>query len=108
MLDLTDEKLVRDKIPEIILSEGVEPNVRIADSTEIDELLRRKIVEEAQELLESGSDEEIADVLEAVDSLLTLRGVSQSSIRELQIQKRTSRGGFQKRYVLITDESEVE
>ena len=47
------EKLVRDKIPDIIRDAGETPNVRIAGPDELDVLLREKIVEEAKEFLKA-------------------------------------------------------
>jgi hypothetical protein len=41
------EKLIRDRVPQIIRAQGDEPFVRIADPGEYRELLRAKLVEEA-------------------------------------------------------------
>ena len=41
------EKLIRDRVPQIIRAQGDEPIVRIADPGEYRELLRAKLVEEA-------------------------------------------------------------
>ena len=45
-----NEKLIRDRVPQIIRAQGDEPLVRIADPGEYRELLRAKLVEEAHEV----------------------------------------------------------
>lgn len=97
---MVDEKLVRDRIPEIIRNNGETPEVRVASIDEMDFLLRRKIVEESNELLASGSDEEVADVLEALYALLDIRGLALADIERLRQAKRDRRGGFSRRFVL--------
>ncbi|MFX0055833.1 MAG: nucleoside triphosphate pyrophosphohydrolase [Promethearchaeota archaeon] len=94
------EKLVRDRIPEIIKQKGGDPQIRIATGPELDKLIRRKVAEEAQELLISGEDEEIADVLEALDALIAHRAMNRASIEKARLKKRLERGGFEKGFVL--------
>ena len=67
---------------------------------ELDLLLREKVLEEANELLQSGTIEEIIDILEAVDALVTLRGIDRADLDCQKTQKRSERGGFSKGYVL--------
>ncbi|MFX1602771.1 MAG: hypothetical protein ACFFCK_04745 [Promethearchaeota archaeon] len=98
------EKLVRDRIPEIIRKRGEVPRVRVAEEHEVDVLIRRKVVEESQELLQSSNDEEIADILEALEALLEHRGIDWSAIEEIRDHKRDERGGFEKRFVLEMDD----
>ena len=98
------EKLVRDRIPEIIRNRGEVPRVRVAEQHEMDGLIRRKVVEESQELLQSSSDEEIADILEALEALLKHRGIDWSAIEEIRARKRNERGGFEQRFVLEMDD----
>jgi predicted house-cleaning noncanonical NTP pyrophosphatase (MazG superfamily) len=94
------EKLVRDRIPEIIRLNGGAPSVRIATGTELDRLIRQKIVEESQELLNSGADDEIADVLEALDALLVHRSIDRAEIEDTRLKKRQERGGFDRGFIL--------
>ncbi len=98
------EKLVRDKIPEIIRQDGGDPRVRAVTGNEFDRLIRLKVVEEAQELLNSGEDEEIADILEALEALLLHRSIERAAIEELRLKKREERGGFEKGFVLEMSE----
>jgi len=100
------EKLVRDKIPEIIRENGGNPNVRVAGPDELDVLLREKIVEEAKEFLFSGDTEELVDIQEAIDALLQLRKADPALVAIQRHSKLLARGGFTKGYVLTSDEAE--
>ncbi|MFQ5833586.1 MAG: nucleoside triphosphate pyrophosphohydrolase [Candidatus Thorarchaeota archaeon] len=98
------EKLVRDKIPDIIRTGGQEPTVRVAHGDELDYLMRAKVVEEAGELLSSGSSDEIVDILEIIDALLELRSVDPSTIDDKMRRKREERGGFRRGFVLTMED----
>lgn len=98
------EKLVRDRIPEIIREKGGAPRIRKAKGKELDLFLRRKIVEESGELLESGDSEEIVDILEAIDALLRLRKTDQALLDLQRETKRHYRGGFEKGLVLSQED----
>ena len=69
------EKLVRDKIPEIIRSNGEEPEIRILLDEEYKQELEKKLLEEYHEVLDAtGTNriEELADMLEVMISLANL------------------------------------
>lgn len=100
------DKLVRDRIPEIIREKGESPKVRIAGPDELDVLLREKIVEEAQEFLLSGDTEELVDIQEAIDALLKLRKADPALIEIQRHSKLLVRGGFTKGYVLSMDQED--
>jgi predicted house-cleaning noncanonical NTP pyrophosphatase (MazG superfamily) len=103
---LKKEKLVRDKIPEIIQNEGGAVEVRIASGGELDLLLRKKILEEAKELLKESTTEEIVDLLEAVDALLFHRKIDDGMLDIHKHAKRLARGGFTKGFVVTLDNLE--
>lgn len=103
---ILNEKLVRDKIPDIIREKGETPIVRIAGPDELDVLLREKIVEEAKEFLFSGDTEELVDIQEAIDALLELRKADPALIEIIRHSKYLARGGFTQGYVLISDTEE--
>ena len=105
MSGLKKEKLVRDKIPEIMQNDGGTVEFRVASREELDLLLRKKILEEAQELLKDGSAEELVDLLEAVDALLHERRIDDGMLEIHKHAKRIARGGFTKGYV-VSFESE--
>lgn len=97
-------KLVRDKIPEIIKSNGEEPITKILNQTEYKLELEKKLLEEYHEVIESsGSDriEELADMLEVISSLAKLEGENLDKVIEVSKQKVKKRGGFEQRIYLI-------
>ena len=94
------DKLVRDKIPEIIAKQGKRPVTHIAAKGEYDKRLREKLKEEATEFYASGRPEELADVLEVVHALCKSIGISYESVEQTRVKKAEERGSFDKRIVL--------
>ena len=100
-------KLVRDKIPEIVEEKtGKEVKTRIMEKNEeYREYLLRKVVEEASELEKAESKEhraeEIADILELIDTILGLDDLDLETIYKIQTRKREERGGFKKRILML-------
>jgi predicted house-cleaning noncanonical NTP pyrophosphatase (MazG superfamily) len=93
-------KLVRDKIPEIIRAEGLEPIVHIASTGEYAERLRDKLREEVTEFLDSDNDvEELADVIEVVYALAELAGANREQLEALRGAKAEKAGAFDGRLV---------
>lgn len=101
-MDVTvGEKLVRDRIPELIGARGGQPVVRTASAEEHLELLRAKLREEVDEFLASANDpEELADVLEVVYALADRLGIGQSGVERLRADKSARRGAFTAMLVL--------
>lgn len=91
-------KLVRDKIPDLLDAKGIVYEKRIASSDEYKVELLKKLQEETREFMEAGAIEELADVLEVVDALRQLP--EYANVAAVQAQKRTERGGFDERIVL--------
>lgn len=101
-------KLVRDKIPDLIRSHGDEPVTRIAGLDEYRALLRDKLVEEANEVAgasDGDTAEELADVLECVQSLAAVLGLTTADLELVRAAKASERGGFTKRIVWYDDGS---
>ena len=97
------QKLVRDKIPEIIKNNGEEPITRILTDEEYKIELEKKLYEEYNEVLNSkGNDriEELADMLEVISSLATLEGESLDKVIEVAKTKSKKRGSFNKKIFL--------
>jgi predicted house-cleaning noncanonical NTP pyrophosphatase (MazG superfamily) len=94
------EKLVRDRIPEIIRSSGREPATRVAEAAEYTSLLRTKLYEEAGEYTTSGDPSELADILEVVHALAALHGLTPEDLEHQRAAKETARGAFTQRFVL--------
>jgi predicted house-cleaning noncanonical NTP pyrophosphatase (MazG superfamily) len=65
-------KLVRDKIPEIIFNTGSTPKVYIANELQYSEHLKKKLQEEVQEFLEDPCVQELADIQEVILSIATM------------------------------------
>lgn len=93
-------KLVRDKIPQIIESDGKKHSTRIAKQEELLELLEAKLVEEANEFHEAKNLEELVDLLEVIFGLTVAIGFSENDLMELRKIKKEKRGGFEKGIVL--------
>ena len=98
-------KLVRDNIPDIILNNGGDPIVRVVSSNdEYFSCLKKKLLEECNEVLSSKSKselvEELADVLEVVYSMSKYLSISKSQLETVRIDKSQKRGSFDKRIFL--------
>lgn len=94
------DKLVRDRIPDIIAEKGERSTVHVASDEEYRSKLREKLTEEVAEFMESGEREELADVLEVVYALAAERGLSQEELERIRREKAEKRGGFAGRIIL--------
>ena len=90
-------KLVRDKIPEIIKANGEIPITHIADEKEYWEKLKEKLSEEVDEFLEESNEEELADVLEVVDAICEFKKIDKENLKK---EKSERRGGFKDKIIL--------
>lgn len=103
------EKLVRDKIPDIIRRKGENPVYRRASDEEYVGYLANKVVEEAEELrraiLQTREDAlaELADADEVRIKVMELFGISESDVAEARARKLSERGGFKERWILTQD-----
>jgi len=93
-------KLVRDKIPEILEARGKQVDVSVLDDKAYLKQLVEKLYEEVEEFDEDHSVEEIADVIEVLAALAATLGISQKEIAEARIKKAAERGTFKKRLFL--------
>lgn len=96
-------KLVRDRIPEIIQSEGRRPVTRLLDEASYRQALLAKLLEEAQEATRAAPGDlpgELADVLEVLQALTATAGLSWPQLLTLAEDKRSRRGGFDGRIFL--------
>ena len=96
-------KLVRDKIPEIIEGKNETPVTRILNDDEYKLELEKKLYEEYKEVIESSGEDrlfELADMIEVIKSLALLSGKTLEYIIELANGKRNKRGGFEKKIFL--------
>ena len=100
-------KLVRDRIPEIIRTSGNQCETTTLSNLDYIEALKHKLVEEAQEVAIAQPDkltEELADVMEIIETLIIATGIEIETVKEIQKQKRSTRGGFDNRIKLLWTE----
>ncbi len=93
-------KLVRDKIPEIIEADGKTPIIKSIDGLKLKQALVKKLTEEGEEYLESLETEEIADLLEILHGLMEAQGVSYEEVEGIRLGKKEERGGFSQGLIL--------
>ena len=86
-------KLVRDKIPEILKQKGLLPKTHIAEDKEYLEKLKLKLQEEVNEFLKDDNEEELADILEVLDAIINFKNINKNNLENLKIQKSKKRGG---------------
>jgi len=98
---MAPDKLVRDKIPEIIKESGRNPITHIADDSEHWNRLRDKLLEEVKEFIEDGDEkEEIADIFEVLYAIMDFRNINKQEVEELRVNKEKEKGGFKEKIVL--------
>lgn len=94
------DKLVRDRIPDIIEGNGEDPIVHRATDEEYERRLLEKLHEEVEEFCESREIEELADILEVVHAIRENQGVTAEQLQAIREQKADQRGQFKDGIVL--------
>lgn len=98
---VTYDKLVRDRIIDVIKSEGKHVKYeQIVDKHELLEYLDRKLIEEVDEYVESRDIGELADVLEVMYAILEQQGYTMSQVEGLRVDKKDKRGSFSEGIIL--------
>jgi predicted house-cleaning noncanonical NTP pyrophosphatase (MazG superfamily) len=100
---LAYNKLVRDRVPEIIRSHGHQPATYVLDDEQFRTALLAKLLEEAQEAKSAPADDlltELADVLEVLRTLVAVQGRSWKDLLSVAASKRAERGAFADRIFL--------
>lgn len=107
-MKISYNKLVRDRIPRLIEESGRKQTSRILNEEEYFHALVDKVVEEIEEFRTGGVEEEIADVYEALDCLVKLKGFEPMHIDYIRLIKREARGSFLDRVLLeeVVDKDE--
>lgn len=97
-------KLVRDRIPEIISNKGEQPITYILNDEDYKKELEKKLYEEYQEVLDTTNStdriEELADMLEIIKALASLEDKTIEDVLEVAEQKAQKRGGFKDKIFL--------
>ena len=98
-------KLIRDRILEIIRQAGERPYWRVLNKKEYLKEVKKKILEEAGELITAKNKKEIineiVDVQELINVLSSELSLKKPHIKKQQKIKNKKRGGFKKRLFLI-------
>ncbi len=97
-------KLVRDKIPQIITSTGNTCVTEILNTEDYLKHLDTKLSEELAEYQESKALEELADLLEVMHAVVTARGSSWQELGAIRENKKAKRGAFEERILLVSVE----
>lgn len=94
-------KLVRDRIPDIINLGGEMAITKVLPYEQFIRCLNEKLVEEVQEFLLSDSIEELVDIFQVVLTILDEHGISFNEFEEMRQKKAIEKGEFKKRLFLI-------
>ncbi|MBI5765758.1 nucleoside triphosphate pyrophosphohydrolase [Candidatus Falkowbacteria bacterium] len=93
-------KLIRDKIPDIIKSKGEECVTHIADNEEYWIKLKEKLIEEVQEFTKEESENELADIMEVVNAIIDHMKLDKTEFEEFRFKKAEARGAFKNKIIL--------
>lgn len=103
------KKLIRDRIPEFIESLGKKPVIHVLEENEFKKKLKEKFLEEAKEVFESKTKEELlnelCDIEELVIAAMKAFSISKEELEEKILLKRKERGSFEKKLFLEYVES---
>ena len=94
------DKLVRDKIPQIIERSGSECEIEQVDDKTALEYLYKKLMEETSELLMDKNIEEVIDVIDVALAIGKLYGFNIEDIMWLRETKVREKGGFEDNIIL--------
>ena len=93
-------KLVRDRIPEIIEASGNTCITEILSDEEYLKMIDTKFDEEIAEYHKDQNIEELADMLEVIYAAAVARGYSIEELEKVRVEKAEKRGGFSKKILL--------
>lgn len=106
-------KLVRDKIPDIIVAEGNTPYIRELTEEEFKTALETKLLEEASEVVDASRQtrketiQELADLQEVMLALMELHGITEEEVGKARYYKAKTNGTFEDRIFLETVEKDI-
>ncbi len=103
------DKLVRDNVPDVIISRGERAAVVKLRGDALIVALKRKLVEEAFEALDTNSGaalvEELADIVEVVRAVAQALGIGLADIEETRKDKLRKRGALKDGIMLVSTRS---
>ena len=112
MIHFVDENLImynkaiRDKIPEIIKNSGNSCNVKTLNDDDFLIELEKKLKEELEEYFENKTIEELGDMLDVINRIVILKGVSSDDFEKIRLKKISTNGGFDKNFFLLGAEKD--
>lgn len=98
-------KLVRDKIPEILKEKRVKFKTHTAGKKEYLDKLYEKFIEEFEEFKAKPSTEEFADIMEVLEFIGKYHKFDLGEVKLAKKMKQMTRGSFNKRIILDEAES---
>lgn len=98
---LSYNKLVRDRIPEIIESTGKRCTTEILSAEDYLRMIDAKLDEELAEYHKDQNIEELADMLEVIRAAAIARGYTLEDLERVRAEKAAKRGGFEKKILLV-------
>ncbi|MDR1486338.1 MAG: nucleoside triphosphate pyrophosphohydrolase [Planctomycetaceae bacterium] len=104
MTKIIYNKLIRDKIPEVIEKSGKSSKIRILNKSEYPQALKDKLLEEVNEFIGDDTVEELADIAEVLLAILKQRNISLDEFEAIRLKKQDKLGGFDKCFLLIETE----
>lgn len=93
-------KLIRDRIPEIIEASGRSCVTEVLSGDAYIQALDAKLNEELAEYQQNKSLEELADLLEVMGAVVKARGYTWDDLTRVRKEKRADRGAFDRRIFL--------
>lgn len=94
-------KLVRDRIPEIIEASGKTCTIEILSDADYLRMVDAKLDEELAEYHKEQNIEELADLLEVIYAAASARGYSIEQLQQVRAEKAEKRGGFREKILLM-------
>ena len=93
-------KLVRDRIPEIIENTGKTCVTEILSNEDYLRMVDAKLDEELAEYHKDQNIEELADLMEVIYAAVIARGYTLEQLEQIRAEKAATRGGFTKKILL--------
>ena len=100
MKSIKYDKLVRDRIPEIIEKSGKSCEILVLDEQDYLQMLDEKLDEELLEYRKDKTVEELADLLEVIYALAKTHGITKEQLENLRAEKAQKRGAFDNKILL--------
>jgi len=95
-------KLVRDKIPEIIKESGRNCEYRILEDSEMKEALKVKLIEKAEVFAKKPNEDELSDLYEIMSTIVKYYDFEPMHIDYLKIENKEKKGSYAGKTFLVS------